>query len=165
MINFSHWYGTGHSALNWRENEFTIEGRIFHEPFFNTSNNKANFSVTPVTIEKLETGFYCLMSIRSEGQFNTVIYEEEDVYRGQAHRWIVLMNKNDMEKETIYENQKITLYNETGKMVNVLARSYSIPVGNLAVYYPEGNVLVPRLRDTKSKTPAFKSVKVKIEVL
>jgi D-alanyl-D-alanine carboxypeptidase/D-alanyl-D-alanine-endopeptidase (penicillin-binding protein 4) len=22
---FSHWYGTGHSALNWRENEFTID--------------------------------------------------------------------------------------------------------------------------------------------
>ncbi len=25
MIYFSQWYGTGHSALNWRENEFTIE--------------------------------------------------------------------------------------------------------------------------------------------
>ncbi len=25
MTYFSNWYGTGHSALNWRENEFTIE--------------------------------------------------------------------------------------------------------------------------------------------
>ncbi len=27
MSYFSHWHGTGHSALNWRENEFTIEAQ------------------------------------------------------------------------------------------------------------------------------------------
>jgi D-alanyl-D-alanine carboxypeptidase/D-alanyl-D-alanine-endopeptidase (penicillin-binding protein 4) len=27
MICFSQWYGTGHSALNWRENEFSIEAQ------------------------------------------------------------------------------------------------------------------------------------------
>ncbi len=30
--------------------------------------------------------------------------------------------------------------------------------GNLAMYYPEANVLVPRRLDDRSKTPAFKSI-------
>ena len=27
-----------------------------------------------------------MMTIRSEGQFNTVVYEEQDIYRGQERR-------------------------------------------------------------------------------
>jgi len=30
--------------------------------------------------------------------------------------------------------------------------------GNLAMYYPEANAIVPRRLDPRSKTPAFKSV-------
>ena len=32
------------------------------------------------------------MTVRSEGQFNTVVYEEEDLYRGQDRRDVILMN-------------------------------------------------------------------------
>ena len=32
------------------------------------------------------------MTVRSEGQFNTVVYEEEDIYRGQERRDVILMN-------------------------------------------------------------------------
>ena len=41
---------------------------------------------------------------------------------------------------------------------------YSIPVGNLAAYFPETNVLVPynHFAD-RSKTPISKSIKVKVE--
>jgi anaerobic selenocysteine-containing dehydrogenase len=35
--------------------------------------------------------------------------------------------------------------------------------GNAAAYYPEANVLVPRRIDPRSRTPAFKSVAVRIE--
>jgi hypothetical protein len=34
--------------------------------------------------------------------------------------------------------------------------------GNLAMYYPEANVLVPRRVDTNSGTPAFKSVVARV---
>ncbi len=33
------------------------------------------------------------MTVRSEGQFNTVVYEEEDIYRGQDRRDVILMNR------------------------------------------------------------------------
>jgi anaerobic selenocysteine-containing dehydrogenase len=34
--------------------------------------------------------------------------------------------------------------------------------GNLAMYYPEANALVPRRLDARSKTPAFKSVAARV---
>jgi anaerobic selenocysteine-containing dehydrogenase len=34
---------------------------------------------------------------------------------------------------------------------------------NIAMYYPEANLLVPRKIDARSKTPAFKSVAARIE--
>ncbi len=37
-----------------------------------------------------------LMTVRSEGQFNTVVYEEEDLYRGQDRRDIVLLHPDDL---------------------------------------------------------------------
>ena len=39
-----------------------------------------------------------LMTVRSEGQFNTVVYEEEDIYRGQERRDVILMNPADIER-------------------------------------------------------------------
>ena len=39
-----------------------------------------------------------LMTVRSEGQFNTVVYEEEDIYRGQDRRDVILMNPADIER-------------------------------------------------------------------
>ena len=39
-----------------------------------------------------------LMTVRSEGQFNTVVYEEEDIYRGQERRDVILMNRADIER-------------------------------------------------------------------
>ena len=35
--------------------------------------------------------------------------------------------------------------------------------GNLAMYYPEANVLVPQKLDPRSKTPAFKAVDVRLK--
>jgi hypothetical protein len=37
-----------------------------------------------------------------------------------------------------------------------------IRAGNVAMYYPEANVLVPRKLDPESKTPAFKSVPARV---
>lgn len=37
-----------------------------------------------------------MTTVRSEGQYNTIIYEFEDIYRGQTERYIILMNPTDM---------------------------------------------------------------------
>lgn len=138
--------------------EFHIGGRTFHTPAFATENGKANFQVTPLPAAAATS--YRLTSVRSEGQFNSIIFHEEDVYRGQTERWIVMMHPDDIAREGLRENSRVDLVTETGTMNGVKVRPFDIKRGNLMVYYPEANVLVPRTVDRQSRTPGFKSVEV-----
>jgi len=103
-----------------------------------------------------------LMTVRSEGQFNSIIYDEEDLFRGQTERWIVLMNPSDITRLGLKENDLVTLENNTGRMDKIKVREFNIKEGNILAYFPEANVLVPRTTDPRSKTPAYKSVCVKV---
>jgi len=146
--------------------EFHIRGRILHKPEFKTRNGKANFIVRPLPKEVASSEFpFLLTSIRSEGQFNTIIYEEKDSYRGVTDRWTVLMNKSDMQELGIEEGGRTDIYSSHGVMNSVAVKPYDIPRGNLMAYYPEANVLIGTERDPRSKTPAFKSVPVRVESL
>ena len=140
------------------EKEFQIEGRTFHEPFFSTPSGRAVVHPLvpdpPVAIEDTQVR---LMTVRSEGQFNTVVYEEHDFYRGQDRRDIILMNSQDMARMGIEPNERIVVSTDVGQM-QVHAREYDIPPGNAAMYYPEANMLVPRRVDPSSRTPSFKCV-------
>src|SRR5262249_59101468 len=104
-----------------------------------------------------------LMTVRSEGQFNTVVYEEEDIYRGQERRDVILMNANDISRLGLHIDERVTVRSSAGALHNILVRGFDIHAGNALMYYPEANVLVPATTDPASKTPAFKSVLVTIE--
>ncbi|MFQ5709512.1 MAG: FdhF/YdeP family oxidoreductase, partial [bacterium] len=126
--------------------EFTIPGRIKHEPKFNTASGKANLAVLAAPDARPGHGQFNLMTLRSEGQFNTIIYEEEDLYRGVEHRQVVFMHKDDMLENDFIEGEWAWVVSEAGKMkVEIVAAP--IRRGNLAMYYPEANVLVPALVD------------------
>jgi anaerobic selenocysteine-containing dehydrogenase len=103
-----------------------------------------------------------MMTIRSEGQFNTVVYEEEDLYRGNRRRDVVMMSAEDAARLGLREGQTITVHSETGSM-DVVVSVVNIRSGNVAMYYPEANVLVDRRLDPESLTPAFKSVPVTLQ--
>ena len=104
-----------------------------------------------------------LMTVRSEGQFNTVVYEEEDLYRNQERRDLILIHPDDLKRFGLHNDQRVTVKSETGVMSGILARSYdSIRSGNALMYYPESNVLVARHADPQSRTPAFKGVVVEL---
>eukprot|EP00873_Tetraselmis_striata_P030921 jgi/Tetstr1/451185/TSEL_038221.t1 len=146
--------------------EFHIANRVMHEPRFSTADGKGHFQVIalPQTPEAPEgRKALTLASIRSEGQFNTIIYEETDSYRNKAPRWSVLLNRDDMAEMGIGEGDLIDLASERGKMSRLKALSFDIPRGSALAYYPEANVLVGTAIDPRSKTPAFKSVPVWIE--
>lgn len=146
--------------------EFTIDGRIFHEPKFPTDTGRAKMHVVPMPPllgEDASANALRLMTMRSEGQFNTVVYEEEDVYRGQERRDVILMNRADIDRLQVRINQSVTVRSEAGEMRNILVRAFDIPPGNCAMYYPEANVLVPKVADPQSRTPKFKSVVVTVE--
>jgi molybdopterin-dependent oxidoreductase alpha subunit len=144
--------------------EFQIEGRTFHAPRFPTENGRAKFH--PVVLPPRRAtgdGELRLTTLRSEGQFNTVVYEEEDIYRGQERRDVILMNAADIVARGLRIDQAVTVRTEAGALRNVRVRAIGIPPGNAAMYYPEANVLVPRLADARSRTPAFKNVVVRLE--
>ena len=103
------------------------------------------------------------MTVRSEGQFNTVVYEEEDVYRGQERRDVILLNPADIERLGLWPDQCVTVRSAAGEMPHILVRPYDIRAGNALMYFPEANVLVPTTTDPESKTPAFKSVVITLE--
>lgn len=142
--------------------EFQISNRTFHEPTFATPNQKANFRLCAIPELKGKDGEFRMMTIRSEGQFNSIIYEEEDLYRKQKSRWIVLMNKNDIKEKGLKQNDLVTLESSVGKMEKVKVREFDISPGSIMTYYPESNILVPTTTDPRSLTPAYKLVWVKI---
>ncbi len=146
--------------------EFHINGRLLHTPEFKTPGNRARFTVTniPDQLDPVLRNQYPfqLMTVRSEGQFNTMIYEQEDSYRGIKNRWSVLMNAGDMRKLGLVNGDKAGLCSQYGKMEAVDVYRFDLPAGNAMAYFPEANVLIGKDSDPRSKTPAFKSVAVAI---
>lgn len=145
--------------------EFTIGQRVLHQPEFATPSGKARFSVNPFTPIKASAAYpFRLASIRSEGQFNSIIYEESDSYRGTHTRWAVLMNPEDITALGIAAGDYVNLESRVGAMQAVKVFPFDLPRGNVLAYYPEANVLIGNEHDPRSKTPAFKSVAVNIAV-
>ncbi len=104
------------------------------------------------------------MTVRSEGQFNTVVYEDYDLYRGQDRRDVILIHPADLKRLGLLADGRVTVRSEVGSLNSIVARSYDkIKPGNALMYYPEANVLVPRQVDPASRTPAFKNVLVTVE--
>lgn len=143
--------------------EFTIENRLLDRPEFNTKNGKATFLISVLPTPVITQNFpFLLASIRSEGQFNSIIYEESDSYRGTDTRWSVLMNAEDIAELNIEAGDTVNIASAHGEMQNVKVFAFNLPRGNVMAYYPEANVLIGNEYDPRSKTPAFKSVAVRI---
>jgi molybdopterin-dependent oxidoreductase alpha subunit len=146
------------------KSEFHITGRTFHQPRFPTTDGRAILHIHELPELSGGNGGLRLMTVRSEGQFNTVVYEEEDIYRGQERRDVILLHPDDMRRLKLSDDQPVTVHSEAGSLPGILARSFpQIRAGNALMYYPEANVLVPRHADPQSRTPAFKSIAITIE--
>jgi len=140
--------------------EFSIPGRALDTATFPTADGKAHLVVhdLPAAPDGL-----VLMTIRSEGQFNTVVYEEEDLYRNQTRRDIVLMHPDDVRRFGLTAGGRCRIASVAGEMRGQLVSAFpEIRPGCVAMYYPESNVLVPKAADPLSRTPAYKSIPVTI---
>jgi anaerobic selenocysteine-containing dehydrogenase len=152
----------------------------FHRPLpaakrqWKTKSGKAEF-LTPESLsedtDKPETppDALRLMTLRSDSQFNTTIYNIEDRFRGvKGTRMVILMNKADIEKRQLREGQIITLQTVANdgidrRLEGLQVKAYEIPEGCIGGYYPECNVLLPLWHYAKeSKVPAAKSIPVRI---
>jgi len=137
--------------------EFVVRGRVLHEPRFATADGRAHFVVPALPDLGVSPEQFRLMTVRSEGQFNTVVYEDADLYRGNLRRDVVMLAAEDASRLGVAEGDPVEVRTEAGRM-RVVAAIVDIRSGSLAMYYPEANMLVPRRLDARSKTPAFKSV-------
>ncbi|MEZ6067435.1 MAG: FdhF/YdeP family oxidoreductase [Planctomycetaceae bacterium] len=142
--------------------EFHVPGRAVREYQFPTPNGRARFTAVKLPQpERSPTGLM-LMTLRSEGQFNSVVYDEEDLYRGQERRDVILMSRLDLDRLGLQPDQRVKVTSTAGELRYILAREFNIRPGNAAMYYPEANILVPHQVDPDSKTPAFKAVPIEV---
>lgn len=154
--------------------EFTIEGRIFTDSQFNTPSRKAQMFVTPLPCLELppigdfdlpdsQQGLVIsLMTARSYGQHNTVVYHEGDKYRNMPHRYCILMNPLDIDKGGWKNHSRVTVRGDAGELENVEIITGQIREGCALMFYPEANVLFTAKVDSRCGTPAFKRVSVVI---
>ncbi len=144
--------------------EFQIAGRTFHQPRFATPDGRANLHTHELPpLQGADDNELRVMTIRSEGQFNTVVYEDYDLYRGVEGRHVILMHPEDIARFGVAAGDPVTVTGPAGRMQHVTVVEHpAIRPRNAAMYYPEANVLVSRDLDPQSKTPAFKCVVVNV---
>jgi molybdopterin-dependent oxidoreductase alpha subunit len=153
----------------------------FHRPLaarhrkWETETGKANF-ITPTTLAtdidtpENQRDVVQLITLRSNGQFNTTVYSYDDRFRGiYGSRFVVLMHRNDIERFSLQEGDVIALHTAVDDGVErevggLRVVAYNIPEGCIAGYYPECNPLIPLWHHAeKSKVPAAKSIPVRIK--
>jgi molybdopterin-dependent oxidoreductase alpha subunit len=140
-----------------------------------TGSGRANFMVFPgvdIAAAAKSRGGLLLTTIRSHDQYNTTIYGLNDRYRGiKGRRDVVFANAADIAALGLKHGDPIDVValNEAGEampdraMYGQTIVAHDIAQGSLAAYYPEANVLLPLAsHDTKSGTPAYKSISVVI---
>lgn len=154
------------------QEEFTISGRIFTEPKFPTASGKAMMQETPlptITLPKPQdfgvsmpfSGVVvALITGRSYRQHNTVVYRNDDPYRGMPHRHCILMNADDVQKAGLNNHQRVIVQGDGGKLDNIEIICGEIKPGAALMFYPEANILMKAHLDKRSQTPAYKRVPV-----
>jgi anaerobic selenocysteine-containing dehydrogenase len=146
--------------------EFHVRHRVMHKPSFNTATAKARFIVHPIPQVNSRSEHYpfLLASVRSEGQFNSIIYEETDSYRFNAGRHTVFLSDEDMQDLGVSHGDAVDVVSQQGVMKQARVQRFDLPKGNVMAYYPEANVLAEHNLDPRSLTPNFKSIAVNIIV-
>ena len=153
--------------------EFEVAGRVFLEPRFPTPSGRARLAPTALPDLTLpeaehfgglapgEAGLVLsLITARSYGQHNTVVYQPGDSYRGMPHRHTILMNVDDLKRSGLQPHQRVTVQGEAGALDQVEVIPGAIRAGAALMFYPEANVLMRAVIDPASGTPAFKRVPV-----
>jgi molybdopterin-dependent oxidoreductase alpha subunit len=109
-----------------------------------------------------------LVTVRSDDQFNTTVYSDEDRLRRVQGRMVVLMNGDDMAAHGLQPGDSATLTaacsdGEHREVAGLRVIRYALPRGCVVGYFPELNPLVPLGHHAKdSEVPAAKSIPVRV---
>jgi molybdopterin-dependent oxidoreductase alpha subunit len=156
----------------WQPGGF-YKGNKARERIWQTESGKAQFT-NPRSLDAANfadvPGRYRLITMRSNDQFNTTIYGFSDRLRGiEGTRDVLLINPREMAASGLQEGQMVHLLSDADDGIErrvgpLKVTPFNLPDGCLGAYYPEMNPLMPlQQHDFASKTPAAKSVPVRIE--
>ncbi|MDP9095174.1 MAG: molybdopterin-dependent oxidoreductase, partial [Pseudomonadota bacterium] len=153
----------------------------FHRPLparerkWETKSGKAEFLV-PTSLDEdpdmpggKEPGALRLMTLRSDSQFNTTIYNLDDRFRGvKGSRMVLFVCDEDMQAHGVSDGDVVALETICSdgiqrRVTGFSVKKYDIPKGCIGGYYPECNPLLPLWHYAEeSKVPAAKSIPVRM---
>lgn len=115
-------------------------------------------------------GRLIVQTMRAHDQHNTTIYSLNDRYRGIKNgRFVIFVNPDDLAALGLTDGQTVDVFSEWPGQPDRVLRGYrtvSYPVarGCAALYFPEGNELIPResVADV-CNTPTSKQITVRLE--
>lgn len=106
-----------------------------------TADGRANLLAIEVPdLTKPEGHFY--VTTRRGKQFNSMVYSSIDPFNN-ADRYDVLIHPDDAKELRIAEGENVVVYNRHGTFQG-RAKYEATKRGNIQVYWPEGNVLIPK---------------------
>jgi molybdopterin-dependent oxidoreductase alpha subunit len=134
--------------------------RLCADGAFPTADGKARFTpVAPAPRERPSGRF--VLSTRRGKQFNSMVFAEVDPLTG-GRRDALFLAAKDAEALGVVEGTRVLVRSEHGEMD---ARVHVAPIrsGNVQVFFPEGNVLLPRGRlDPEAGVPDYNAT---VEIL
>ena len=141
-------------ALQWGGERLYADGR------FATADGRARFSLVTPSARGLSAGSFHVSTRRGK-QFNSMVQRAVDPLTG-ATREAVFISGEDASRLGVREGDPLRLTSPVGQYVG-RARIDRIKPGNLAVHWPEGNVLLSREEvDVLSHEPDYNAV-VRVE--
>ncbi len=136
---------------------FQWGGRLLgDESDFPTPSGRARFVTAKVPTRRLAYGEFHLQTRRGK-QFNSIVQNDFDSLTG-ADRDHVFMSAADMRRARLKHNDAVQVYNEYGSFTG---RVFEAPMsdGNLQMFWPEANVLIPKGRvDPGGLVPDYNAV-------
>ena len=133
---------------------------------FLTDTGRAKFTVNETSRAEVPSDGVLLQTLRSHDQFNTTVYGMSDRYRGVHNgRNVLFINAFDLRRFGLDDGDQVDVVSIDGnrRVCGLRAVDYPVAVGSVAGYFPELNAVIGLDQfDEPSRTPAFKSVAVRL---
>ncbi|MGZ3438834.1 MAG: molybdopterin dinucleotide binding domain-containing protein, partial [Polyangia bacterium] len=130
--------------------------RLGQNGFPNMPDGRAQFSTVPIPTPELPAGKLMLTTRRGK-QFNSITYGQKDPITASKRRDVVLFHADDLKELGIADGERVVVRSEVGVM-EATARTGPCRRKHAQAFWPEANVLLPRVYDPVSGEPDYNAV-------